>query len=604
MKKLSLIFSLTQLISQPFFAQNAEIPRHQVASKVEKATVFLSGAQVYRSAKVALQAGKHVYVLGGLSPFLNQQTLQVKGTGDFIILSAVQRINFLNELTTEKKISFLSAKMDSIQQKIEEENISAVVLKSEEELLDKMQSVSQLQKPISPAEITEALTFRQQKLTELRLNSFKNQQRIVKLKEDYNVFYKQLVAENVKQNLSTSEVSVTITATKPVETTLEISYFVPNAGWTPFYDFRVKDISQPMQLTHKANVFQQTAEDWNEIQLTLSNANPYQDNSVPALEPWRLLWEKNEGESRTLMLGLVDDTDGDGVTDLFDKDPNTPNNVTVDGSGRTLDIDNDGVADALDDQPFTPRNYPVDAKGVAKNFVKTIEDAKTEAYMLVKEKEKNERTVDIPITQKLQQTVFSYEINVPYTIISDGKYNIVEIKNAEVPVIYQYYAIPKLQKEAFLLALIKDWETFDLLEGEANLFFEGTYVGKSYLHLQNAGDTLRISLGIDKAVSLNRIKQKEIDSRQFIGNQQTANRSFEIAVRNNKKQAIEILIEDQFPQATQAEVVVENKEYKGGKLDEKTGKVQWILPVKSGEEQKVKLKYSVKYPKNTYIELE
>lgn len=577
MKQLIIIFiAFTQVL----FAQNKEISRYFIDSKVEKATVFLSGAQVYRSAKVSLKAGKNVYVLGGLSPFLNQQTLQVKGTGDFTILSAVQRMNPVIDENVQKKAAFLSAKMDSIHQKIEAEKINAAVLKSQEELLDKMQTVSQIQKPISPAEISEALTYRQQKLTELRLKAIEINNKLAKLKEDSDIFYKQLVAETLKQNLSTSEVSVTITATKEMETTLEISYFVPNAGWTPFYDFRVKDISQPMQLTHKANVFQQTGEDWNEIQLTLSNANPYQDNTIPQLEAWRLREEAG------------------------DKDPNTPNNVTVDGAGRILDSDNDGVADVLDEEKYTPRGQLVDAKGVAKtntNILKTSKDAKAEAYYLAKQSEKS---LDIPITQKAQQTVFSYEINVPYTIIADGKYNMVEIKNVEVPVLYQYYAVPKLQKEAFLLALIKNWESYDLLEGEANLFFEGTYIGKSYLHLQNAGDTLQISLGIDKAVTVNRVKQKETDSRQFIGNQQTANRFFEISARNNKKQAIEILITDQFPQSTQADIVVENREYNGGKLDEKTGKVQWLIPVKSGEEQKVKLKYSVKYPKNISIDLE
>lgn len=580
MKQLIVIFIA---FAQVLFAQNKELPRYFIDSKVEKSTVFLSGAQVYRSAKVSLKAGKNVYVLGGLSPFLNQQTLQVKGTGDFTILSAVQRMNPVNDANVQKKVDVLSAKMDSIHQKIEAEKINAAVLKSQEELLDKMQTVSQIQKPISPAEITEALTYRQQKLTELRLKAIEINNKLAKLKEDSDVFYKQLVAETLKQNLSTSEVSVTITATKEMETTLEISYFVPNAGWTPFYDFRVKDISQPMQLTHKANVFQQTGEDWNEIQLTLSNANPYQDNTIPQLETWRLK----------------------GYNGIFDKEPDTPQGVTTDNYGRTLDSDEDGVPDYQDQQKFSPKNYEVDDKGVAiEDRVRTKEDAKTEAYYLAKYDKYDEGSLDIPITQKTQQTVFSYEINVPYTIIADGKYNIVEIKNVEVPVLYQYYAVPKLQKEAFLLALIKNWEIYDLLEGEANLFFEGTYIGKSYLHLQNAGDTLQISLGIDKAVTVNRVKQKETDSRQFIGNQQTANRFFEISARNNKKQAIEILITDQFPQSTQADIVVENREYNGGKLDEKTGKVQWLIPVKSGEEQKVKLKYSVKFPKNINIDLE
>ena len=72
-------------------------------------------------------------------------------------------------------------------------------------------------------------------------------------------------------------------------------------------------------------------------------------------------------DNKKMMKGLADDADSDGVADLFDKDPSTPNNVTVDGSGRTLDTDNDGVADAIDDQPFSPKGCPVDAKGVAKD---------------------------------------------------------------------------------------------------------------------------------------------------------------------------------------------------------------------------------------------
>ncbi len=179
MKSKSIVIFIA--FTQVLFAQNKELPRYFIDSKVEKATVFLSGAQVYRSAKVSLKAGKNVYVLGGLSPFLNQQTLQVKGTGDFTILSAVQRMNPINDANVQKKVDLLSAKMDSIQQKIDEENINAVVLKSEEELLDKMQTVSQIQKPISPAEISEALAYRQQKLTELKLKSLKIQAQILKL---------------------------------------------------------------------------------------------------------------------------------------------------------------------------------------------------------------------------------------------------------------------------------------------------------------------------------------------------------------------------------------------------------------------------------------
>lgn len=532
-------------------------------SKIEKVTVFLSGAQVERSATLNLQAGKHEYLFSGLSPHLNQQTLQVSGNGDFTILAAVQRINYLKENETQQKSAKIQAKMDSIQQKIDLENVNLEVLKSEETLLDRLQLAQETDKMIPAADITEALNYREKKLTDLKLRHLKSSENISRMKEDYEKFYKQLVAAEVKQNTSTSELSVIISSPSVMNTSLTISYFVPKAGWIPFYDFRVKDISQPMTITHKANVFQQSGEDWNEVKLVLSNANPYQNNTVPILSTWRLYQDK---DTRRLVGYSSEDADGDGVPDLFDQEPDTPEE-----EGRVK--------------------------------LKSKEDAKKEGYKIAKEQEAV-FTIPLQISEKTQQTVFSYEIAEAYTVLADGKFNMVEIKSNTIPVHYQYFAIPKMQKEAFLLALIKDWENYNLLEGEANLFFEGTYIGTSRLDLSDVGDTLRVSLGKDKQVLVSRTRLKDMDSRQLLGNQQTANRSFEIAVRNAKKQAIEILIEDQFPLPAEKEIVVERLNFKEGKVNEETGKVQWLLKIAPSEEKKLPLKYAIKYPKNWQVDIE
>lgn len=331
-------------ISQPLSNQT-------VSSSVTKATVFFSGAQVVRTAKVQLLAGKHVYVFQGLSPYLNQQTLQIKGEGDFTILSAVQRLNYLTTSENETKIQQISFKLDSIKNEIDRENIQAVVLKSDEELLEKMQNVEKSTAPIAPNVINDALNFRHEKLTELRLKSLKNQQNILKLKEVYDRFYQQMVEANVEKNLSTSEVTVVINAPQSLNTKLEITYFVPKAGWTPLYDFRIKDISSPMKITHKANVYQQTGENWNEISLTLSNADPFQDTELPRLTPWRI-------------------------------------SLTRFVKGNSEDADNDGVPDTQDMEPFSPKDYPVDENGVALNRLRTPKEAVEEAKMKVKIKER------------------------------------------------------------------------------------------------------------------------------------------------------------------------------------------------------------------------
>ncbi|MDG1348812.1 MAG: OmpA family protein [Flavobacteriales bacterium] len=62
--------------------------------------------------------------------------------------------------------------------------------------------------------------------------------------------------------------------------------------------------------------------------------------------------------------GFTDDADNDGVSDAFDKSPNTPLGVAVDGSGNALDVDMDNVPDYRDADPFSNRGAQVDENGV------------------------------------------------------------------------------------------------------------------------------------------------------------------------------------------------------------------------------------------------
>ena len=149
--------------------------------------------------------------------------------------------------------------------------------------------------------------------------------------------------------------------------------------------------------------------------------------------------------------------------------------------------------------------------------------------------------------EKQEATTTSYDIDLPYTIANDGKYNAVEIKEVNTPATYQYYVTPKLDRDAFLTAQVTNWEQYNLLSGEANLFFEGTYLGKTYLNTQNTNDTLNVSLGRDKNVVVTRTKLNDYTKKGFLSNKRTDSRGYEIAVRNKKPQAINIIVEDQLP---------------------------------------------------------
>jgi uncharacterized protein (TIGR02231 family) len=173
-----------------------------------------------------------------------------------------------------------------------------------------------------------------------------------------------------------------------------------------------------------------------------------------------------------------------------------------------------------------------------------------------------------------------------------------------VPAIYEYLAVPKLDKDAFLTAKITDWQELNLLEGEVNLFFEGAFLGRSVLGLANAGDTLQVSLGRDKGVSVERKRLKEYTRRQYIGSYKTEYRGYEITVRNNKQHPIHIIIQDQFPISTNRDISIEKASQKEGEVDDTSKKITWKADLQPKAEKKVGFNFSVKYPKAQVVVLE
>ncbi len=219
-------------------------------------------------------------------------------------------------------------------------------------------------------------------------------------------------------------------------------------------------------------------------------------------------------------------------------------------------------------------------------------------------KQESKQSSPLETTEKYQTTTLTFEIETPYTILNDGKVYVADIKSMNVPAIYEYFAVPKLAQEAYLTAKIIDWQELNLLEGEINLFFEGAYLGKSILDVQNANDTLDISLGKDKGIVIERKKLKDFSSKQFLSSYKTENRAYEISVRNNKPQSVKIVIQDQFPISTNKEITVEEQEYKEASLDKETKILTWKYEMPAKQERKHLIKYSVKYPKNQVLSLD
>ena len=195
----------------------------------------------------------------------------------------------------------------------------------------------------------------------------------------------------------------------------------------------------------------------------------------------------------------------------------------------------------------------------------------------------------------------SFDIDIPYDILSNGKAHSVALKELKLPATYKYYAVPKAEKEAFLLAEIKEYSKFNLLPGEANIIFEGMYVGKTNINPNQTSDTLNLSMGRDKKIAVNREKIADKSGTKFFSSYKEQTFTYEITVKNNKKEAIDLLLKDQYPISTDKEITIELTDNGKAKVNTETGILTWDTKLNAGETKKYRISYKVKYPKDKSI---
>lgn len=517
-----------------------------VVSTLTDVTVFLNGAQVSREGSVTLEPGSQEVLFSGLPAGISEQSIQVQGTGNFTILSVTHRINYLKSPEENKQIKALQDSLQLLQNMVSLKKSALAVCDEEEAFLKANRSIGGTNTGVNIADLKSADEFIRARFAEtgrLRISLTKE---INDLSLQITRISNQL--NNLSnQNQSTGEVLVKLMVPVRTKAIMRLSYMVNNASWTPEYDLRAGEPTKPVELVYKGSIVQNTGEDWNNVNITLSTGNPSLGGNKPELNTWFL--------------------------DFF-----YPRPAGILKSAKSEIVPE--VAE-MDDVAVTVR-------GTRSRIPVTEEAATGSSYTAFSE----------------NQTMFLYTINVPATVPSDGKPQQVEIRKEKPDAVFIHYAAPKLDPDAFLVARITGWEKLNLLPGNANVFFEGTYTGKSYLNPGAMGDTLDVSLGRDRGISLRRERIKEFTSRQSLGNARKDIRGFEITVRNNKKVPVNLTLQDQIPVPVNKDISVDPVEISGGSLEKQTGKITWNLKLAPSESKTLRLVYEVKYPKDRQVVLE
>ena len=514
----------------------------EIKAVIKHVTVYPDRAQINHETTVDLPAGKTILKLGSLSPYIDVQSIQVKGYGDFIILSVNQQNNYLENLEDLPEVKNIRSQIDVLQLKVEDEKAVISVLKEKEAFLIANRAILVKETTFTLDQLKSVMDLYTNNMDQVTMTILKKNRLIKDYEKQIAVLQKQIADKFGKQQLPSGEIAVTVTAEKAGTGKLTFSYVVTNAGWYPTYDIRVDDITKPVTLFYKANVFQNTGVTWKDVKLSFSNATPWVAGDVPVLYPWFI--------------------------DFYNP-------------------------------------VPIPLRGVAAGVKRS--EAPVMAEMAVMDKKMELKEVEVApviVEKQVGETTISFDIAIPYSIQPDGKIQTIEIQRTTSPAEYKYVTIPKLSPLAYLTGNITDWAKQSLIGGEATLYFENTYVGKSYLNVNQLKDTLSISLGTDYSILVKREKRQDFTSKRVLGANKTETYSFLITVRNNKANPIKITVNDQIPVSSNSGIDVEAIELSGGKHNSQTGEIKWDLEIKPQETRQLILTYSVKYPKDKIVILE
>jgi hypothetical protein len=197
-----------------------------------------------------------------------------------------------------------------------------------------------------------------------------------------------------------------------------------------------------------------------------------------------------------------------------------------------------------------------------------------------------------------------YKIQSKMTIPTDGMDHRVQIDKFQLNADYEYHTAPKIDPAVFLTAQVTGWEKLNLLSGESNIYFDGTYIGKSFIDINSTKDTLSFSFGKDSKINVDRTKVKDKSSNKILGSRQKYDATWEIKIRNNGGASIPIIVKDQFPISTNNDIKVKRNDLLNGELNEETGIITWKLTLPVGNSQTYQFGYSVDYEKGRVLYLD
>src|SRR3954468_130844 len=347
---------------------------------------------------------------------------------------------------------------------------------------------------------------------------------------------------------SRMEVKIELAAAAATKATLRVTYAVRNARWTPLYDARLdtgaKDRKPALELVRRAEITQNTGEDWSNVALAVSTVRTARGGSAPDLKS------------------------------LVVQYPQVPRPMAA--------------ASALDDAAAPPpdRQRQLRASG-----------GKSEEPVMEKAAEQ-QAAADV--------SGFQVVFRIPGRVslgASEGAKSL-RISSASIAPDLAVRAAPVLDPTVFLEASFKQAEDAPLLPGRVAIYRDGVFVGRGQMAAASKDETVRLGFGADDKVKIERavVKRNEGSAGLIVTTSKTDERAFKTAVRNGHDFPIRIAIEDQLPVSEHEDIVVEmlpsTTSPTASNIRDKRGVLEWAFEAKAGEVRDINFAWRIRWPKD------
>lgn len=526
--KINLIL-LLQLLSIGIFAQ--------ITPKISAVKVFSQGAEIKRSQNIQIKQGIDTIKISGISPYINNNTIQAKIPG-VKILDVKFTINYLKETKDEPKLKQLKSSIRQIDLDVLNIKDQLEYLQIEYDLILVNQSIKG-NSTLDVDDVKDFVFYYKSKLPELIKKITDNKHQLGKFQDVRNKLAKQQNELQKVKSSKTGEIEILVQSGKSTKSKLNISYHVYKCGWQPLYNMRASNIDLPINFEYNAMVFQNTAVNWDGIELTIATGNPVLNGNKPHLNPWRL------------------------------------NQQSLSYFNANLRLDNYKSDEIVDD------------------LNKDSEDKENQINRYQKRK----------VVQTQNLTFSSFQVPQLFSLNTGSGEKRVTLLKRDLPATFHYYSIPKVNNDVFLVAEVTQLEKMPLIPGKYHIYFDETFVGKSFLNPKIMEDTFAISLGKDQSILVDRVKQEEkcMNNSTILG--AVKKRGYQITVKNNRNKAISIEVLDQVPISKNNKIKVDYKLGKGLKINEETGILEWNLEIPANTKQSTFFEFEVKHPKKLNIAL-